>query len=97
MILLEPMSPLVDTISTISFENGTQETNINFSILSPLHEERPPCDNNDTIEVTGDATITETYTGGEIAVILMEPGNVGPIHHSIVQPEIFGVVQRRRI
>jgi hypothetical protein len=73
----------------IPFEEGMQQSGINFSILSPLHEERPPCEG-DSIEVTGEANITESYTGGEIAVMVMQTGNRGPIHHDIVQPEILG-------
>lgn len=74
---------------SIPFEEGMQKNNIDFSILSPLHEERPPCEAG-TIEVTGDANITEEYTGGEVAVMLMKTGNRGPIHHTIVQPEVLG-------
>ena len=73
----------------IPFEEGMQKSGVDFSILSPLHEERPPCEQS-TVEVTGEANITETYTGGEIAVVLMQTGNKGPIHHSIVQPEVLG-------
>jgi hypothetical protein len=73
----------------IPFEEGMQQSGVDFTILSPLHKNRPPCERN-TIEVTGEANITETYTGGEIAVVLMQAGNRGPIHHSIVQPEILG-------
>lgn len=74
---------------SIPFEEGMQKNNIDFSILSPLHEERPPCEGS-TIEVTGEANITEEYTGGEIAVMLMKTGNRGPIHHTLVQPEVLG-------
>jgi len=73
----------------IGFEEGMQKTDINFSVLSPLHEERPPCDDG-TLEITGDANITETYTGGDVAVVLMQAGNKGPRHYSIVQPEVLG-------
>ena len=52
-----------------------QINDINFSILSPLYEPRPPCDNDRTITINGDVTLTETYIGGDVAVMLMQPGN----------------------
>ena len=75
---------------SIIFEDGLSESNVNFSILSPLHEERPPCDNGRSIEITGEANITGTYNGGDVAVMLMKPGNIGPIHHTVTTPEVLG-------
>jgi hypothetical protein len=81
---------------TVSFEDSTADLDnmridgIDFSILSPMHEVRPPCENDREITVDGEVTLTEIYTGGDIAVILNAPGNIGPVHHSIVTPEVFG-------
>lgn len=81
--------PLGGYNRAIPFQEGMQKAGVNFSILSPLHEPRPPCSGG-TIDITGDANITEQYTGGEVAVMLMQTGNRGPIHHTIVQPEVLG-------
>ena len=63
---------------------------VSFAILSPLYEPREPCPNDRTIDITGVVTITETWTGGDVAVILMQPGNIGPVHYSIAQPTVLG-------
>ncbi|MEC7983960.1 MAG: hypothetical protein VX278_02280 [Myxococcota bacterium] len=76
---------------TIVFEEeGETVDNVNFSILSPLHEEREPCENDRTVNITGDVTITTNYTGGDVAVVLMKPGNIGPVHHAYAVPEVQG-------
>jgi hypothetical protein len=73
----------------IPFEGGDIDE-IDFSILSPLKQDRPPCESLGDITITGEATITKTYTGGDVAAMLMEPGVVGPVHSAVTSPEIQG-------
>ena len=73
----------------IPFDGG-DVTDIDFSILSPLKADRPPCESLGEISITGEATITKTYTGGDIAVMLMKPGVVGPVHSTRITPEVQG-------
>ena len=94
----EPMGGYTRTVSFADIGVDSQSMvidDIDFSILSPLQEQRPPCEDSTSTDpremsISGFANITETYTGGEIAVVLFEPGPVGPIRHSIVAPEVLG-------
>ena len=76
----------------------TEELNfsdIDFAVLSPVFTERPPCETTPagdplTVQITGDAVLTETYTDGDVAIFVMLPGGVGPVHYTVATPEILG-------
>ena len=71
----------------------TSFENLGIDILSPLYEPIPDCAGGvDQISISGEAILTSTYEegDGDIAVILMKVGNVGPIHSQIVTPEPDG-------
>ena len=68
-------------------------SDIDFAVLSPVFTERPPCETTPagdplTVQITGDAVLTETYTDGDVAVFVMLPGGIGPVHSTIATPEI---------
>ena len=67
--------------------------NLSIDILSPLYETIPDCAGGvDQISIDGEAILTATYEegDGDIAIILMKVGNVGPIHSQVVTPEPDG-------
>lgn len=76
----------------------TSEMTVNdldFSVLSPMYEPRPPCDtypNGDpkTVTIDGLANVTRTYNGGDVAVYVLRPGSVGPIFSTTLTPEVLG-------
>jgi hypothetical protein len=68
---------------------------LDFSVLSPMYEPRPPCDtypNGDPKSVTidGIANVTRTYNGGDVAVFVLGAGGVGPVFSTSLTPDIDG-------
>lgn len=68
-------------------------SDLNIDVLSPLYEPIPDCAGGvEQITIDGEAIVTSTYEegDGDVAIILMKVGNVGPIHTQVVTPEPDG-------
>ncbi len=69
--------------SAISFTDGTAAEGVDITILSPMYTGGGSCS---TITISGDATITNTYNGGDVAVMLLDSAGNGPYHSATVTP-----------
>jgi hypothetical protein len=74
--------------SSISFVADTEAEDVDITILSPIYSGGGgSCD---TVTISGDATITQSYNGGDVAVLLVDTAGNGPYHSTMVTPEEDG-------
>ena len=71
------------------------QPDVDFAVLSPMYVPREPCETTPSgeprsVTIEGVANITQTWTGGDVAVYLMEAGAVGPVHYTTATPVALG-------
>jgi hypothetical protein len=70
----------------------TSFENLSIDILSPLYEPQENCEETLSLTIDGEAIVTGTYDVGygDVAIFVMQPGNIGPVHSQIITPEPAG-------
>ncbi len=74
--------------SAVSFVADTEAEGVDVTILSSTYStDTSTCS---TLTISGDATITQTYIDGDVAVLLMDTAGNGPYHSARLYPEEDG-------